>query len=187
MRFRVGPGALAAASLALMVGSALVDRTGTAGTEALLPGAASTVDVVEGRYAVALPSRWTVTRVTGGPGSRRLQATSPDDPDVAVHVTGSYAPETTLAEAARILARAINGQPAGVFVDFRADGRVADRPAITYREVRPGRVVDWAVVLDGSTRISVGCQNPPGRQAAVRTACAAAVASARERGTGGGR
>ncbi|MFM9034750.1 MAG: type VII secretion-associated protein [Mycobacterium sp.] len=169
-RPRIGPAALAAASIALMAGSAV-----TGGIRS-----PESVDIAEGRIAVTVPADWTPSRVTGGPGSRRLQVSSPADPDLALHITGSYAPGTTLAEAAEVLGRAIAAQPAGVFVGLRADGQVAGRPAVTYREIRPGRVIDWAVVLAGVTRIGVGCQSQPGREGAVRAVCAAAVLSAHE-------
>ena len=53
---------------------------------------------------------------------------------------------------------------------------------MTYREVRPGRVIDWSVVLVGSTLIGIGCQSPPQRTDAVRIACERAMASASENG-----
>ncbi len=143
--------------------------------------------LAEGRIEVRIPARWTVERITGGPGSRRVQVSSPADSAVALHITQSYAPETTLADSAEVLARAIAGRPAGVFVDFRADDAVAGRPVVTYREVRPGRVIRWAVLPAGATRISIGCQSPPEREDAVRAACDEAVRSAREQGTESGR
>jgi type VII secretion-associated protein (TIGR03931 family) len=151
---------------------------GGAGLPAPPGGAGPTV--VEGRMAVRIPAEWTVQRVTGGPGARRLQATSPDDPGIALHLTSSYAPEAVLADAADVLARAIAGEPPGVFVDFRAESTVAGRPAVTYRELRPGRVITWVVVQTGSTRISIGCQCPPGRDGAIRAVCDDAVRSAHE-------
>lgn len=144
--------------------------------------------VVEGRVSIEFPARWTVTRVTGGPGSRRLQATPPGDPDLAVHLTQSSAPDagspqSALARTAGVLEQVIAGEPAGVFVDFRADSVVAGHPAVTYREIRPGRVVDWSVLLVGSTLIGIGCQSPPLRAEAVRPACERALATAAEKGT----
>ena len=134
--------------------------------------------VVEGRMAVRIPARWTVQRVTGGPGARRLQVTSPDDPRIALHLTSAYAPGTTHADAADVLARAIADEPPGVFADFRAEATVAGRRAVTYREFRPGRVITWIVVLTGSTRVSIGCQAPPGRDGDIRAVCDDAVRSA---------
>lgn len=137
--------------------------------------------VVEGRMAVRVPAQWHVHRVTGGPGSRRLHVASPDDPAIAVHLTWSYAPGSTLMAAVDVLSHAIAGEPVGVFSELRAGVTVAGREAVTYRESRPGRVIDWAVVQAGSTRIGIGCQSPPGRESEVRTACEDAVRSAAEK------
>ncbi|SBS72872.1 putative alanine and valine rich protein [uncultured Mycobacterium sp.] len=138
------------------------------------------VDVVEGRVTLRIPSQWTLTRITAGPGSRRIQASSPTEPSVALHVTQSYAPGETLDRTADVLRQAVAEQPAGVFVDFDPVDRRGGRPAVTYREVRVGRDIRWAVVLDGSTRISVGCQSAAGREDTVAEACERAIESARE-------
>lgn len=139
--------------------------------------------LVEGRVQVRVPPHWAVERIVGGPGSRRVQVSSPAQADVALHITQSYAPESTPAEAAEVLRRAIAGQPAGVFVDFRPTDVVAGRSAVTYRELRPGRVIRWTVLPIGATRISIGCQSPSAAEGAVQSACEEAVRSARELGT----
>ena len=110
-----------------------------------------------------------------------MQVSSAADADLALHITQSYAPETTLAEAAAALRRGIAEQDPGVFVDFTPADEIAGRSAVTYREIRPGRVIRWAVVLAGPTRISIGCQSAPDRPDAIREACEQAVRSARER------
>ena len=169
--------------MALLAAGAVVVPAAVALTGRVLPEpkGAPGVAVAEGRMAVRIPAHWTVERVTGGPGSRRLQVSAPQDPAIALHLTSSYAPETTLEQAAGVLSRAIAGEIPGVFVDVRVAAEVAGRPAVTYREVRPGRVIAWSVVLAGATRISIGCQSPPGREADVRAACDEAVRSAREK------
>ena len=139
------------------------------------------VRVVEGRVAVEIPQGWAVRRVTDGPGSRRVEVTSPTDDRSALHITSAYTPEGTLAAAAAVLAPLAAAEPA-VFGDFDAATEVAGRPALTYREVRPGRVVSWAVVLDGAMRIGIGCQSAPGREQSLGSVCAAAIASARDIG-----
>lgn len=144
------------------------------------PAAGLPRTVTEGRVVVEVPPDWTLTRVTGGPGSRRLQVTSPVDPGIALHITQAYAPGATLAQAAELFAQAIAGRPAGLFVGLRPDARVFGRPAVVYREVRVGHVVDWTVVMAGSTRITVGCQSRPGDEQAVAAECEAAIRSARE-------
>lgn len=136
--------------------------------------------LVEGRMAVQIPPGWLVHRVTSGPGSRRLQATSPDDPALAIHLTWSYLPEVTLAQAGALLEQAIAGEPPGVFADFRPQVTVAGRAAVSYRENRPGRVISWTVLVAGSTRIAIGCQSPAGHENDVRAACLDVVGSAHE-------
>jgi len=151
------------------------------------PAAPEPTALVEGRVVVRVPPDWTIQRITGGPGSRRVQVNSPSQPGVALHITQSYAPGTTLADAADLIGRAIAGQPAGVFVDLRAADNVAGRSAVTYQEVRPGRVIRWTVLPAGAVRIGIGCQSPPAGEDAVRAACAEAVRSARALGTETGR
>lgn len=140
--------------------------------------AAPTTFLVEGRVALSVPSTWPTRRVVTGPGSARVQVTSPSDPEVALHITQSPVAGETLSGTAERLKRAIDAEPAGLFVDFNPAGTGAGRPAVTYREVRPAHHVRWTVLLDGPVRISVGCQSRPGGEDAVRTACEQAVRSA---------
>jgi type VII secretion-associated protein (TIGR03931 family) len=134
--------------------------------------------LVEGRVALSVPADWPTQRVVAGPGSARVQVTSPSDPEVALHVTQSPVVGETLSGTAERLKRAIDAEPAGVFVDFNPYGTSAGRPAVTYREVRAGHHVRWTVLLDGVVRISVGCQSRPGGEDAVRDVCEQAVRSA---------
>ena len=196
-RRRVGGpvAALVAASLVLAApvlpdGRELVlpdgrERVATPRPEVGAPDPAA-VSLVEGRIVVAVPLHWNVERVRSGSGSRRVQVGSPVDPDIALHITASYAPDSTLAQAAEVLGDAVADQTPGVFVGFRPAVEVAGRPAVTYREVRVGRVVDWSVVLSGSTRIGIGCQSAPDRTEVVRAVCEQAIRTARELGTGAG-
>jgi len=148
--------------------------------------APAAVNLVEGRIVVEVPPHWKIERVRSGSGSRRVQVDSPTDADIALHITVAYAPGSTLAQAAEVLGDAVAAATPGVFVGFRPVGEVAGRPAVTYREVRAGRVVDWSVVLSGSTRIGIGCQSAPDRTEVVRSACEQAIRTARELGTGAG-
>lgn len=134
--------------------------------------------LVEGRVALTVPANWLAQRVVTGPGSARVQVTSPTDPEVALHVTQSPVPGETLGATAERLKRAIDAEATGVFVDFNPSGSSAGRPAVTYREVRGTHHVRWSVLLDGPVRISVGCQSRPGGEEAVREACEQAVRSA---------
>ena len=173
---------VAAAGFVLAVAAPAVAAVGRNGVPVTV--AAPTTFLVEGRVALTAPANWPTQRVTAGPGSARLQVTSPSDPEVALHVTQSPAPDTTpealetfKATAARVK-RAIDAEPAGVFVDFNPSAVSVGRSAVTYREIRAGHQVRWTVLLDGAVQISIGCQSRPGGEDAVREACEQAVRSA---------
>lgn len=167
-------------AVAAVVLAVTVPIVAAVGRHRVAPAAtAATTFLVEGRVALMVPANWVVQRVLAGPGSARVQVTSPSDPEVALHVTQSpVPPDETLSVTAERLQRAIGSEPNGVFVDFNPSGISAGRPAVTYREVRVSHQVDWAVLLDGPVRISVGCQSRPGGDDAVRDACEQAVRSA---------
>ncbi|KLO28908.1 type VII secretion-associated protein [Mycobacterium haemophilum] len=139
---------------------------------------APTTFLLEGRVALTVPANWRTQRVVGGPGSARVQVTSPLDPEVALHVTQSPVAGETLSGTADRLKRAIDAEPVGTFIDFNPSGISAGRPAVTYREVRAGHHVRWTVMLDGAVRISIGCQSRPGGEDALREVCDQAVRSA---------
>ena len=150
------------------------------------PGADSTATVdapestwlVEGRVAVEIPARWIVERITSGPGSARVQVISPLDALSAVQVTQSRVPaDQTLDMTAGKLRLVLADEPDGVFVDFAALGQRAQRPVVTYREVRAGYHVAWAVLLDRGVRIAIGCQGAPDG-VGPEQACARAIGSA---------
>jgi type VII secretion-associated protein (TIGR03931 family) len=139
----------------------------------------ATTFAVEGHVALEVPAQWPMRRVVTGPGSARLQITSPTDPEVALHVTQSRVALSSLDATAEFLKSAIDAAPAGVFVDFNPLDRGAGRPAVTYREVRAGHDIRWAVWVDKAVRISIGCQSRSGRDDVVRQECDVAVRSAR--------
>lgn len=135
--------------------------------------------LVEGRIALKVPVQWAVQRVTTGPGSARVQVVSPSDTDIVVHITqSSIPPHQTLAAVADTLRAALAQEPAGVFVDFNAADRRADKPAVTYRENRADHQVAWTVLVHDEVRIAIGCQSGPGREQLVRDACEQAIQSA---------
>jgi type VII secretion-associated protein (TIGR03931 family) len=135
--------------------------------------------LVEGRLGVMVPAQWMVQRITSGPGSARLQVVSPTDADIAVHVTqsplGSHPSRDAVTESLR---NALSQQPEGVFVEFNPADRRADRPVMTYREVRADYHIAWVVLTDKSLRIAIGCQSAPGHEGVVREACDQAIRSA---------
>lgn len=132
--------------------------------------------LTEGRAAIEVPADWAAERITSGPGSARVRISAPGGLP-ALHLTQSLGPPS-LGAIAESLRRAMTSAPAGVFVDFRADGAVGDRAAVTYREVRDGSQTQWAVIGDGEVRIAIGCQSAPGDADALATVCARAVHSA---------
>lgn len=135
--------------------------------------------LVEGRVGVMVPANWTTQRITSGPGSARVQVVSPTDRDVALHVTQSVlAQPASLAKTADTLLAALAESAEGAFVDFNPSDRRAGRDAVTYREIRPERIVAWTVLIDSTARIAVGCQSLPHREHLVREACDRAIRSA---------
>jgi type VII secretion-associated protein (TIGR03931 family) len=138
---------------------------------------AETAWLVEGRVAVEVPADWTTERIVSGPGSARVQVLSPAEPHVAIHVTQSPG-QGSLAAAAEALRAVLDDQPDGVFVEFLATDRRADRAVITYREIRAEHHVDWTVMLDSGVRIAIGCQHAPDGPA-PQPVCDRAIRSAR--------
>lgn len=170
VRWRPTPRAAGMAAAVLVVGGLTLTA---ASLDARTAEPADATWLVEGRVAVEVPARWIVERITSGPGSARVQVMSPNGGSEAVHLTQSRVPQTqTLDDAATALRSALAEEPDGVFVDF-----VVGRTAITYREVRAERHVDWTVSLDGGVRIAIGCQGGAERRG-PRPWCDAAVDSA---------
>jgi type VII secretion-associated protein (TIGR03931 family) len=141
-------------------------------------GAIPTTFLVEGRVAVQVPADWRTQRIVAGPGSARVQVTSPSDPEMSLHITQSRVAVEALSATAEFLKQAIDAQPVGIFVDFNPAGKVAGRPAVTYREIRSGHDIRWTVLVDKAVRISIGCQSRHGREDAMRSVCELAVRSA---------
>lgn len=169
-------------SRALAVAAVSVTVTSVAVQRLMEPHAgerAATTFAVEGRVALEVPARWPVRRVVGGPGSARLQITSPTDPELALQVTQSRVALSSLDATAQFIKSAIDAAPAGVFVDFNPSDRSAGRPAVTYREIRAGRDIRWTVWVDKAVRISIGCQSRTGHGNPLGPECDAAVRSAR--------
>ena len=155
----------------VFIGTSTLDRRATDHVPTTL--------LVEGHVALEVPAQWSRQRIVAGPGSARVQVTSPGDPEVALHVTQSRVALTSLEATAEFLKSAIDAAPVGVFVDFNPAGRRAGHPVVTYREVRAGHDIRWAVWVDKAVRISIGCQSRSGHDDAVSQECELAVRSAR--------
>jgi type VII secretion-associated protein (TIGR03931 family) len=133
--------------------------------------------LVEGRVGMQIPADWRVRRVTAGPGSARVEVVSAADQNTVIHLTQSLIVTADPEAVADTLRRALDEQPAGVFNDFNPADRIADRPVVSYREVRGGREIDWTVLVDKTVRIAIGCQGPTGRGRIPE--CDTAIRSAR--------
>lgn len=172
-RLRLAPAGVVAGVLAL----ALVVRPDIAPN----PEPPGTTYLVESRVAVQVPQGWATRRVTAGPGSARVEVVSPTDPQLVLHVTQAPVAGATLTAIAEPLRQALQRadvETPGVFIDFDPVGTRAGRPAVTYREIRDGHQVDWAVLVDRAVRIGIGCQSEPGGEEALRAVCEQAVRSA---------
>lgn len=142
------------------------------------PEIASTV-LAEGRVQVMVPAGWPVEHITTGPGSARVQITSPTDDGIVLHLTQSVGPpESDLVQTAASLRKALSGEPGDVFVDFNPVDSRAGRTAVTYRELRAHHHVAWTVLADAGVRIAIGCQTAPGDEDRVRDVCDQAISSA---------
>src|SRR6185312_5554634 len=124
--------------------------------------------LVEGRVSLKVPALWAVRRITSGQGSARVQVMAPDGSTAVLMTQSQVRKGETLSSTSAMLRNALHGQQEGVFSRFNPDDRRADRQAATYRELRDGRQIDWAVFVDDSLRIAVGCQSAPGDEEAVR-------------------
>jgi type VII secretion-associated protein (TIGR03931 family) len=142
------------------------------------PAESATKLLVDGGIAVRVPASWAVERVTSGSGSARVRVAAPAGVP-ALHITQSADPAAGgIADVAETLWEAIDAEPDGVFVDFDPADQRGGRPAVTYTERRAAGETRWAVVVDGATRIAIGCQSAIGDAGSVDPACHEAVRSA---------
>lgn len=165
------------AGIALSVGAAGGIWAAQAFTAHPNPGG-STRMLTEGRVTVAVPAAWTAERVTAGTGSDRVRV-APQAGMPALHITQSVGAQTSLEQVAEALRSAMTFEPGGVFVEFRPAGERGGRPAVTYVERRGDTETRWAVLVDGATRIAIGCQHPNGHPEHIEDVCGEAVRSAR--------
>jgi type VII secretion-associated protein (TIGR03931 family) len=148
-----------------------------------VPPAAPAGVLVQYGYRLDVPAGW---EHTGGlPERRRVlltPAATPEGSDL-IAIERSPLGYDTAAEPQRALAELGAAYDDAVAQGSRFSGydpgaHVAGRPVIAYRQEEPGgTVVDWFVVLDRDTQLSVGCRHTPAGAEVVRAACAVVVAS----------
>lgn len=139
--------------------------------------------LVQYGYAAAVPPGWAHTG--GLPERRRSLLTPVDAPRgadvIAIEQTplgydSDAEPQQARAELrARYDAAVAAGEPLG---DFDPDTEFAGRRVVTYRQTGD-YPVEWYVVFDGDSQLSVGCRATSARREAVTRACATVVASVR--------
>ncbi|MGI5127417.1 type VII secretion-associated protein [Pseudonocardia sp. CA-107938] len=137
--------------------------------------------VVQYGYRAALPDGWAHTG--GRPERRRTLLTpvgAPEGSDlVAIEASPlGYDPVAEPERAAREL-RAVHdaGLAGGAQLEgYDPAATYAGRAVTAYRQHRPdGLVVDWYVLFEHDTQLSVGCQHTAAGATSVATACAAVV------------
>lgn len=161
------------------------------------PAEHPTTLLTEGRVTVRIPVGWVARRVTGGPGSPRVEVTAPGEnvaapgenvtaPGENVAAPGESAAAILLtqsmggpdlASTAAVLVAALRVQPAGVFSALRTDDHRGGRAVLSYTETRADHEIAWAVFLDGRVRIAIGCRQPP-TGVVIRRHCDEAIRSA---------
>lgn len=63
------------------------------------------------------------------------------------------------------------------FSDFQDSAHFAGRPVVRYRERLPNAEVDWFVLHEGQSQVSIGCQSSSPGEQMVRDACTKVVGS----------
>ncbi len=144
--------------------------------------------LVQYDYALRLPAGW---RHSGGlPEHRRSLLTPADRPGGSdlISVEQTLLDYDTGAEprraAAELRRRYDDALAAGSALEaFEPVASFAGRQVTSYRQRQPERdaVVDWYVIFDGTSQLSVGCQHTAAGAAAVRAGCAAVASSLRLR------
>lgn len=178
------PSALRRRAGAALVG--LVTAAALLAAGQLLPAPAAPAaeaGIVQYGYRAALPAGWAHTG--GRPERRRTlltPAASPQGSDlIAIEAAPlGYDPQAEPERAARELRAVYDEGTAGgaVLSDYDPAATFAGRAVTAYRQRHPdGLVVDWYVLFERDTQLSVGCQHTAAGAAAVATACAAVVAT----------
>lgn len=176
-RRRAGRAVLAAGAAAVVLAALHV----LGGLLAPAPGPPPPGVLAQYGYRFALPEGWAHT---GGLPERRRSlltpVTAPEGSDlIAVEATPlGYDAAAEPARAAAELRTEFDAAGPGLS-GYAARARFGGRAVTAYRERAGASVVDWYVLLDGGTQLSVGCRHTPTGTAAVAAACAVVVGTLR--------
>ncbi|SHL00855.1 type VII secretion-associated protein, Rv3446c family, C-terminal domain-containing protein [Pseudonocardia thermophila] len=170
-RVRAGAAALAAAGL-LGIGQVLPSPPATVPLAIAPPG------IVQYGYAAALPDGWAHTG--GRPERRRTllaPRTAPQGSDlIAIEASPLGYDATAEPERAARELRAVYEAGGSRLSGYDPGATYAGRAVTHYRQDGPdGLVVDWYVLFERDTQLSVGCQRTRAGAAAVAAACATVV------------
>ncbi|WP_127783954.1 type VII secretion-associated protein [Rhodococcus sp. X156] len=148
------------------------------------PTAPTTQVVASGRATMTVPVDWQESYRGESTTRARLELTptgTPPEPQRILLVQITVGTSLSQAELATALQQqlAVEQRAGKQYADFAADTRYADRAVTSYRELRPdGAVVDWYVLVQQGTQVSVGCLHAPG-DSNLDAACTQAVRTVR--------
>lgn len=112
-------------------------------------------------YTFVAPSDWTQTGDNVAHRQVIVKPITAVDADDLVVVQEFELPYDGVAERGRLvreLRMQIDNSAGSQFADFVARSAFAGKDTVFYRELKPGTTVDWYVLAQGNTQVSVGCQ-----------------------------
>lgn len=137
------------------------------------------------RATMAVPASWQESRRTDSGNSAELDLTPDGTPAQAQGlflVQTTLNPATSQADVAAVLLKQVAAEVAAgkKYEAFNGDAHSEGRDVIYYREIRrDAGFVDWYVVVESQTQVSVGCQRPADDQHSMDQPCAQAVRTVR--------
>ena len=137
------------------------------------------------RTSVAVPAGWKETRRVEESTNAQVDLTPNGGPagDQGLFLVQRVLdPTTTQSDVAKVLRSQMDVETAAgkKYEAFAPSMSYAGRPVIHYRETRRDtHVVEWYVVVESHTQVSVGCQHPVARPELVADLCEQAVRTVR--------
>lgn len=128
------------------------------------PGPAPSRVIAQYEYQFALPDGWLQTGADEDRLRTELKPTGRETGEDRVLVEEIRLSFDSTADRARAVDRLRTefAQAGDTFADFDDGASFAGRDVITYRETLSGATVDWYVLFEGHTQVSVGCQSANG-------------------------